>query len=54
MQSIFAIATKLIDSRFFFDYIVVVILAAMVIWADPGVLWKKAPQSNESYERENP
>ena len=25
-----------------------------VQWADPGVLWKKAPQSNESYERENP
>ena len=23
----------------------------MVYWADPGVLWKKGPQSNESYER---
>ena len=23
-------------------------------WADPGALWKKGPQSNQSYERENP
>ena len=24
------------------------------VWADPGVLWKKGSQSNESYEKENP
>ena len=24
----------------------------MCVWADPGVLWKKSPQSDESYERE--
>ena len=27
----------------------------LICWADPGVLWKKAPRAmNESYERENP